>query len=86
MARANARPAPVMMAGNRVGSVMVKKIRVPDAPRVDAAASAEKVMVSRTGCTERTVKGSVTNTMANVMPIHVPVSVKWIGDSGPYKV
>ena len=62
---------------------MVKKTRSGDAPRVAAALSALKLRASRTGWTERTLKGSVTNMMAKVTPIHVPVTLIFKGECGP---
>ena len=38
------------------------------------------------GWTDRTVKGSVTNMIATVTPIQVPVTFTCSGDRGPYKV
>src|SRR5664280_891009 len=83
IARAKARPVPVRIDGISVGNVMVRKTRAEEAPSVAAAASALKVSDSSTGCTERTVNGSVTNMIAMVMPIHEPVTLTWTGDSGP---
>ena len=45
MARAKANPAPVMIAGDKVGKVMVKKVRTPEAPNVAAAATAVAMLL-----------------------------------------
>ena len=83
-ARANARPAPLMIAGASVGRTTRRKVvqRSP-APSDAAASSTSRSSSMSTGCTERTTKGSVTKASATTRPQRVALSWTPIGLFGP---
>ena len=56
-ARAKARPAPLMMAGARVGRTTSRNVVAFEAPRDAAASSTSRSSSMSTGCTERTTNG-----------------------------
>ena len=53
-----------MIAGARLGRMMLRKIRWLGAPSDAAASSISRSTSSSTGCTERTTNGSVTKRSA----------------------
>ena len=69
MPRARARAKPVIVAGNRVGTITRRKVWKRVAPRQAAASSTSASRSTRIGCTVRTTKGRPmkvsTSTMAN---------------------
>ena len=82
-ARANESAAPDRIAGRSAGKTMRRKVTPFEAPS-DAAASSTSLSSSiRTGCTERTTNGSVTN--SNATTTTPRVNARWIpnGLSGP---
>ena len=82
-ARAKARPAPLMIAGARVGSTTRRKVVALEAPRDAAASSTSRSSSMSTGCTERTTKGSVTKARATASPQRVALRCTPIGLFGP---
>ena len=73
-ARAKASPAPLMMAGARVGRTTRRNVVALDAPRDAAASSTSRSSSIRTGWTERTTNGSVTKASATTRPHRVAFS------------
>lgn len=69
--RTNDKAMPLMSAGYSTGSTTRLKVCQPDAPRLAAASSYSGPRSSSTGCTERTTKGMVVNSMARTMPASV---------------
>ena len=62
--RAKDRAAPAAMAGARLGRMTRRNVVTLLAPREAAASSTSRSSSSRTGCTIRTTKGSVTKRKA----------------------
>ena len=86
MARANASPVPVNIAGTRFGRMIRRAIRNGDAPSDAAAASMSRSSSINTGCTVRTTNGSVTNSSATVIAVRVNAMLTCAGLRGPYKL
>ncbi len=86
IARANARPVPVSIAGTRFGRMMRRAMRNGDAPSDAAAASMSRSSSMSTGCTVRTTKGSVTKSNATVIAVRVKAMLMCAGLRGPYSV
>src|SRR6478609_8892234 len=82
-ARAKLIAAPDRMAGTRLGSTMRRRIIACEAPSDAAACSISRSSSSTTGCTERTTKGSVTNSSARRIAQRVPMTFTPTGDAGP---
>ena len=70
-ARAKASAAPETIAGRSAGRTTRLKITALEAPREAAASSTSRSSSIRTGCTERTTKGSVTNSNASATAARV---------------
>ena len=75
IARAKLSAAPAMIAGNRLGRMIRRKIVNRLAPSEAAASSTSASSSSSTGCTVRTTNGSVTN--ANASRTDVGVNAQW---------
>ncbi len=84
MARANASAAPDAIAGRSRGSTTRRNVVHGPAPRQLAASSASTSRASRTGCTERTTNGNVTNSSASTIAFCVPSRLIPTGLSAPY--
>jgi hypothetical protein len=82
--RANDSAAPAAMAGARLGRMMRRKMTSRLAPSDAAAASASRSSSASTGCTVRTMNGSVTNRNARNTAIRVLAMFTPSGLSGPY--
>ena len=83
MARANERAAPAAIAGTRLGRMIRRKMVNRLAPSEAAASSTSASSSSRTGCTVRTTKGSVTKASARVTAFSVNAQCSPIGLLGP---
>jgi hypothetical protein len=83
MARAKARPPPLMIAGVRVGSTIRRNVVQLSAPSDSAACSTSLSTSISTGCTDRTTNGSVTKASATTRPGWVALRWMSIGLSGP---
>ena len=84
MARAKARPPPLMMAGARVGNTMRRNVVRLLAPSEAAACSTSASASISTGCTARTTNGRVTKASATITPGCVALRCTLIGLCGPY--
>src|SRR6478736_3222902 len=84
IARANASPPPLRIAGVSVGSRTRRKIVQLLAPSDAAASSTSRSASMRTGCTARTTNGSVTKARATASPAVVALRCTPTGLFGPY--
>ena len=71
MAREKASVKPVSSAGKMAGKMILTQVCSREAPSEAAASSTSGSMSSITGCSVRTMKGSVTNASATTMPLGV---------------
>ena len=83
MARAKDSAAPAAMAGARLGRMIRRMIVKRVAPRDAAASSTSASSSSRTGCTVRTMNGSVTKARAKNTAFSVNAQCRPIGLLGP---
>ena len=83
IARAKLSVAPAMIAGNRLGRMIRRKMVKRLAPRLAAASSTSASSSSSTGCTVRTMNGSVTNAKASSTELGVNAQSRPIGLLGP---
>ena len=69
--RAKASAAPERIAGRSAGRMIRRNVTAFEAPSDEAASSASRSSSSSTGWTERTTKGSVTNSRARITAARV---------------